>query len=260
MPNKTNHMPTLRVVRMLDIISNSPNGLTLSEIAETVSMPKSSLFPIAHTLENEGYLFYEAVSAKYTLGIKMFEIGNRFLSQFDMVEYIKQQMNSIVSICKETCHFAIQSGSDVLYIHKVDSTEPIRMYSSIGKRIPAYGTGLGKALLCMYGITDLQKLYPDGLKALTANTITDFKVLADQLKVIRETGIAYEKEESNQHIQCIAVPIMKDGKPLIALSVAIPTFRATKEHLELIETLLSGTKKNIEQMLSETNISLEGLI
>lgn len=259
MPDKTNHMPTLRVTHMLKAISDSPNGLTLTEITELTGMPKSSLFPIAHTLTEEGFLSYENPTAKYRLGLKVFEIGNMFLNQFDLIENIKQQMESIVSICNETCHLAVLSGQDVFYLHKIDSTESIRMHSSIGRRLPAYGTGLGKALLCSRSISELQKLYPDGLKPLTENTITDFHKLKEQLQEVFETGVAYEKEESNLHIQCIAVPIMKNNKPLLALSVAVPVFRASKEHLDLIEKLLTGAKKNIEQIITITNLNLDNL-
>lgn len=259
MPDKTNHMPTLRVTNMLKAIAESPNGLTLTEITERTDMPKSSLFPIAHTLTEEGFLSYNKTTTRYNLGLKLFEIGNMFLSRFDIMEHIRQQMDSIVSICNETCHFAILSGPDVLYLHKVDSTEPIRMYSSVGKRLPAYGTGLGKALLCRHSLAELQKLYPEGLKALTSNTITDFQELKEQLDIVCTKGVAYEKEESNLHVQCIAVPIMKDNRPVLALSVALPTFRASDEHLDLIEKLLTGAKKNIEQILSITNINLNNL-
>lgn len=260
MPDKAQHMPTLRVTKMLKTISDSPHGLTLTEITEQNNMPKSSLFPIAHTLVEEGFLNYDSATAKFTLGLELFEIGNKFLNQFDIMEYIKQQMDSIVSICNETCHFAVLSGGDVLYIHKVDSREPIRMYSSVGKRLPAYGTGLGKALLCSHSLPELQKLYPDGLKPLTENTITDIRCLEEQLKTIRSNGVAFEKEESNLHVQCIAVPLLKDGKPLAALSVAIPVFRASQEHLDLIEKLLVGTRKNIEQVLATMDFPLESLI
>lgn len=259
MSEKSGHMPTIRVILIFEAIAASPIGLTFTEITESTGVAKSSLFPIVHTLVDKKYLYYDPASSKYTLGLKIFETGNCFLNQFDILEYVKEQMRSIVSICNETCHFAVLSNSDVLYIDKVDSSEPIRMYSSIGKRLPAYGTGLGKALLCMHSPAEIQRLYPDGLKPLTQHTITDFGKLNEQLKEIRKTGVAYEKEESNLQIQCIAVPILKNEKPVFALSVAIPVFRATKESLDVIEKLLVSAKKNIEQMASVADIPLSPL-
>ena len=64
MPDKAQHMPTLRVTKMLKTISDSPHGLTLTEITELNNMPKSSLFPIAHTLVEEGFLNYDAATAR----------------------------------------------------------------------------------------------------------------------------------------------------------------------------------------------------
>ena len=259
MTKNENHMPTLRVLRVLEAIAGSPEGMTFSEIVESTGLPKSSLFPIVHTLVSEEYLHYSKMFSRYTLNVKTLEIGNRFLNQFNFTDYVRQQMHSIVSICNETCHFAILSQTDVLYIDKVDSTNPIRMYSSIGKRMPAYGTALGKALLCCHSLADLQKLYPNGLEPLTPNTITDINVLAEQLKKVREQGVAYEKEESNEHVQCIAVPIFKDSRPVLALSVAVPVFRAAPDKLELIEKLLVGAKSNIEHITSVKNIPFDSL-
>ena len=86
------------------------------------------------------------------------------------MEEIKTIMTNMVNVCSETCHYAILIEGDVLYLQKIDSPEPIRMFSSIGKRLPAYGTGLGKALLMDHNMDQLRSLYPNGLKKLTKNT------------------------------------------------------------------------------------------
>ena len=65
-------------------------------------------------------------------------------------------MRLIVGVCSETCHFGILVGGDVLYLLKIDSPEPIRMYSSGGRRLPAYATGIGKALLSDYTLPMLK--------------------------------------------------------------------------------------------------------
>lgn len=70
-------------------------------------------------------------------------------------------MKAIVNQCAEICQFGILEHSDVLYLAKVDSPEPIRLSSSIGKRLPAYCTSLGKALLCEFSKEELQELYPE---------------------------------------------------------------------------------------------------
>ena len=92
-------------------------------------------------------------------------------------------------------------------------------------RAAACATGVGKALLADYQLPQLKALYYDGLYPLTEHTITDFRLLADQLAEIRASGFAYECEESTRGIRCIGVPLRKSGKVVAALSVAFPLER-----------------------------------
>lgn len=249
--NKENHRTTSRVIEILTLVANSSNGLSLTDLADKMNAPKSSIYPILKTLSNYNLLNYNQTSFTYSIGYKAFEIGNAYLNNFDIMEEIKSSMTNIVNICLETCHFAILIEGDVLYLQKIDSPEPIRMFSSIGKRLPAYGTGLGKALLMDHELDQLRDLYPDGLKKLTSNTVSTVEELYEQLKRARVEGFAYEVEESNEHIRCIAVPIRKDGAITSALSVAIPVFRYTDEKGELIKHLLKNEKLKIEKLLEQ---------
>lgn len=259
MENPAPHRPTLRVLKILEAVSQSPGGLTLTELAELTGFAKSSLFPVVHTLSEQEFLRRHGDTSKYTLGMAMFETGERFLNQVDFLDEIREEMRNMVKVCGETCHFGVLSGSDVLYLHKEDSSETIRMVSSIGKRLPAYTTGLGKALLCDHGLSELKKLYPDGLMPVTSNTITDFSVLEHQLRQIRAEGVAYENEESNLMIQCVAVPLRKKGEIAAAISFAIPTFRASEESIAFMKGLLLRAKQRIERLLGNSNIDLQQL-
>lgn len=249
--NKENHRTTSRVIEILTLVANSSNGLSLTDLAEKMNAPKSSIYPILKTLSNYNFLNYDQINFTYSIGYKAFEIGNAYLNNFDIMEEIKNSMTNIVNVCSETCHYAILIEGDVLYLQKIDSPEPIRMFSNIGKRMPAYGTGLGKALLMDHDLEQLRKLYPNGLKKLTKNTASTVEELHEQLKFARVEGFAYEVEESNEYIRCIAVPIRKNGKIVSALSVAIPTFRYTDEKGELIKHLLKNEKLKIEKLLEQ---------
>ena len=134
------------------------------------------------------------------------------------------------------------------------------MTSRVGMRIPAYGTAIGKALLMDTEFLELKKLYPNGLKALTENTITDFTDLSNQLSEARLLGYTCEMEESTQYIRCFAVPIQKKGKVVAAISVAIPIFRYTEERAKLVRTLLFDSKNKIETILNNVDMDMEHLI
>lgn len=243
------HNPTLRVIKILEALMGQPEGMTLTEISKTCDMPKGSISPIIHTLAACKFLKADTVTGKYSIGIRCYEIGNEYLEQMNVSDEIREITKKIVSKCSETTHFAIRDGQDVVYLMKQDSSEAIRMVSSTGKRIPAYSTAIGKALLS--GLTDeeVRDLYQDGLKKITENTITDLSVLCGQLYEVRNTKIAYETEESSLNITCIAMPIEKNGEVVAGISVSIPIFRATEEKKELVKNVLAEARHEIETML-----------
>jgi len=155
---KETHRSTKRIIEILDLISQHNSGLSLTEISEKINAPKSSIYPILKTLSDYNFLSYDNSSYLYKIGYKAFEVGNSYLNNFDMMDEIKKSMKNIVNICLETCHFAILIDGDVLYLQKIESPESIRMISSIGKRLPAYSTGLGKSLLIDYDLNQLKTI------------------------------------------------------------------------------------------------------
>lgn len=257
--NANLHRTTVRILDMLELISNKPNSLTLSDISESLQMPKSTISPILHTLVYKGYLAQNS-DQKYQIGFSTYNIGSCFLHQFSFIDEIEKILSGITNVCMETSHFAVLSEGDVLYLKKVNSPESIRMISFVGNKVPAYSTALGKALLLNFTINDIKKLYPLGLSPVTEHTITDFSELNTQISKARQEGFAYEIEESNQYIRCIAVPIRKADRIVAAISVATPIFRYDDRKESLIKMLLSDAQHKIEKLINSLDISFEDLI
>ena len=245
------HRSTQRVMEILELIAFSgvEDGFSLTQVATVLKCPKSSISPILHTLAAGGYLSYDQAQMKYTIGRRLFEVGNTYLNNDDFYVQTLAIMRKVVDLCSESCHLAVLRDDNVLYLLKVDSPEPIRMFSAPGKRLPANTTALGKALLSKSTYQQLESRFPNGLPQITPHTITSLDELYKQLLTVRQTGFAYEKEENSEFVQCIAVPIEKEEMPVMALSVSIPTFRYTEEKGERIKLLLQDARQEIERLL-----------
>lgn len=253
MNTKEHHRSTQRVIDILERIANADEqGLSLAELSIMLDAPKSSLFPILHTLKENNLINYHEPAFKYTMGYKTYEFGNAYIQNGSVNASILDIMQDITNQCRETSFFGELVGGNVFYLFKRDSPESLRMVSP-GKTLPAYSAGIGKALLCDKSYEELQQLYPNELTPLTPNTITDLRLLARQLESIRSQGIAFEKEESTQYIQCIAIPIRKNGKVRAALSVAIPVFRYSPDKEAMIIGLLKLAQIKIEGLISPEN-------
>jgi DNA-binding IclR family transcriptional regulator len=250
MKSRESHRPTERVLDILEFIAqDDSSSFSLADIANALDAPKSSLFPLVHTLVRREYLNCNKDTLRYSIGFKAFEIGMKYSYHTGIYDEILSEMQNIVKLCSESCNFAELRGGDALCIMKVDSPEAIRMASAPGKRLPAYSTALGKILLADKSREELNELYADGMIAVTENTITNPDVLMGQLAEIRKTDIAMECGENALMICCIAVPIKNAGITEAALSVAVPTFRYSDEKRDLIIKLLSDARTRIEMLL-----------
>ncbi|HIV93569.1 MAG TPA: IclR family transcriptional regulator [Candidatus Eisenbergiella stercoravium] len=260
MSNSTEHRSTTRVLDALELVAGGGrDGYTLTELCQRLDVPKSSMFPILHTLCERGYLTLHPDSGRYTTGPSALRLGNAYLENIDALDEITKELRTITAACSETSYFATLKGGNAFYLAKADSPEPIRMVAAIGHSLPAYSTGIGKALLADCSLSDLKRLYPQGMKPLTPNTITDFQMLDEQLRQAQESGFSYESEESTPYIRCIAVPLRKDGRIVAAVSVAVPVFRYTEEKEELIRLLLKTAKQRIEHLFLDIHLDPDRL-
>jgi DNA-binding IclR family transcriptional regulator len=208
--------------------------------------PKSSLFPILQTLRAKGFLTYSGKDQIYKIGPAAFHVGMSFVNKTNIMGIVEREIEWIVNTSLETAHFAIINNGNVVYLMKKDSPHAVGMSSTVGFTMPAYGTAIGKALLIDKNLEQLRDIYPDGLKALTANTITDIQRLHEQLVRYREDDISYEYEESNRDIRCVGAALRKGGRVVSALSIAAPIFRCSDADIKRYRDILLESKKKLE--------------
>ena len=246
------HLPTIRVLKILESIAEDSGGKRLSDFSRELDIPKSTLLPILQTLCEKHYL-NQLDSGRYTAGTALFSLGATFSGCFPVLDYVRSQLSELVDIVGETCYCGVLADGLVLYLEKVDSPQPLRVLTNTGKRLPAYASSIGKALLMEKTEAELHAIYPNGLTQLTANTITDISALSQQLTIARRDGYTWEVEESTEHIRCFAVPIRKHGKIISAISVAIPLFRYREEKRLQIIAVLQDYASQIGRMIERTD-------
>jgi IclR family KDG regulon transcriptional repressor len=129
------HKPTLRVLDIMQsLASANDEGLTLTEIATKIQVPKSTIVPIIHTLRDRDFIEQKS-NGRYVIGISMFLIGSASLQNIGLLDVFKKEMKEIVYKTSETCQLGILVNGDVLYLAKEDSAEPIRLVSFVGKPV-----------------------------------------------------------------------------------------------------------------------------
>jgi len=252
------HNSLNRAIDILEYIANANEGMTLDSISNALAVPKSSICPLLNTLEKRKYL-HKSNNKVYTLGIKNFEIGSKYIENGDLSSRIRYILDKISTEAMNTVHFGILDGTDVVYLYKVEGKNPIKMSSSIGKRLPAHATALGKALLSQYSDNELKQIYPNEiLEKRTVNTISSREELIRQINKVRITNFSYEIEESTENIKCLSCPIRNRNGVIASISISIPILKS-EDRFDLYEGIIKSGAKELEELLYNANF-INGVI
>lgn len=197
---------------------------TLAEITREVGLPKSTVHRLAQQLVDEGAL--ERSAGGYRLGLQMFEIGSRIGPQRRLREVAAPFMQDLYEATHETVQLGVLDDLEVVYLAKIEGHRAVKLPTWIGCRMPTYCTALGKVLLAFSEPDVVSRVIDAGMTNRTPYTITNPRVLAQQLADIARAGVAYDREESVVGAACAAAPIFDwRGRSIGALSVSGPMVR-----------------------------------
>jgi DNA-binding IclR family transcriptional regulator len=222
-----------RVLDLIEILAEHPEGLSFTTLFQKSGFPKSSLHALLSVLSARRYVQFDEATRLYSLGIQVWQNGQSYLKSRDIVREARPVMNGIAAALNETVQLAYLDGTENVYLAKVDSTHPLRLQSEVGVRLSAHATGVGKALLA--GLTDDEVRRRFGTKPLarmTENTITTVELLLKELARIRSSGFAIDNEEYTPGVFCLAVPVYDHtGHAVVAISTSVPVMRLSPEIL-----------------------------
>jgi len=203
----------------------------ITELAQRVMMSKSTVYRFLQTMKALGYVTQEGESEKYSLTLKLFELGAKALQNVDLIRSADVQMRELSRLTKETIHLGALEEDSIVYIHKIDSLYNLRMYSRIGRRNPLHTTAIGKVLLAWRDRAEVNEILKEvEFKRSTANTIVTREALIGVLDQVKAQGFGEDNEEQEEGLRCIAVPVFdRFGVVIAGLSISFPTIRFSEE-------------------------------
>ncbi|HOD05144.1 MAG TPA: IclR family transcriptional regulator [Anaerolineaceae bacterium] len=234
-----------RGLKILSLLSQSPDGISITELAEYLDVDKGSASRLVSTLSSYGYVEKDELTRRYHVGSQVVSLSRSVLTRLPMREAAKPYLRQMMQRTGECAHLAIPAQGKVMYIDQVESPVTLRVNAQVGTMNPLHCTALGKVLLA-YGDLDL----PSDLPAFTTNTITDPDTLHRHLEEIRRLGFAVDDEEFDLGVRCIAVPVFDfRGKAVGAIGISGPATRMTVERMpELTAIVLEIGKALSERM------------
>src|ERR1700728_32636 len=238
-----------RGLRLLQLFSESSQGLTAKQVADRSHLPVSTVHRFLANLEAAGFL--NCSGNVYHLGIACFAVGQAALAQLDIRRVSLPYLQELNRQTRETVHLTVRHGSTVVYVEKLDSTEQLRIYSRIGAAVPLYCTAVGKVMLAHMPDDERERALPQlGLKRLTPNTAGNLQELEAELYRVRKNGYACDLEEHELHIRCIAAPIWDHaGGVNDSLSITAPLVRMAVTRLRQLAPLIQTAGMQISREL-----------
>ncbi|HWR34330.1 MAG TPA: IclR family transcriptional regulator [Clostridia bacterium] len=222
-----------RALAILNVLSDQKVGLSLAELSEKLQLHKSTVHRLVMVLERHRLVDKHPQTARYRLGMRLFELGSKAIDNIDLRERCRPHLTRIVYEINETVHCSVLDHGEVLYIEKMEPQRGLRMASSVGYRAPAYCTAMGKAMLALLPEVEVDEIVrQSGLKQVTRKTIVTPADLRAELKLIRLRHYAMDDEEKEEGVRCVGAAVVGySGRPVAAISVSGPSFRITKDKL-----------------------------
>ncbi len=228
-----------RGLRLLHLFSESPRGLTAKQVASQSRLPVSTVHRFLANLVTSGFLNRD-VEGNHHLGIACFSIGQAAAGQLDIRRLSLPYLRELNQQTRETIHLTVRHGLSAVYVEKLDSPEPLRIFSRIGASVPLHCTAVGKVMLAYMPDDEQNRILPElELKRLTSNTVGNLQELQTELSRVRKSGYAADMEEHEMHIRCVAAPVWDHtGTVQSSLSLTAPAFRMPVARLRQLAPLI----------------------
>lgn len=240
-----------RLLDLIEALAAFPKGVSLMELSEKCSLPKSTVHRMLGCLLERNYLYQNSATGEYSLSLKLFEISSYAAHQTDLLAIAKPYLDGLSEQLNETVHFVVMDQTDVVYLHKkVSMNSSSQMSSTIGTRSPLYRTAVGKAILSTLENTEVERIWnASKIEKKTPKTITTLEALTRELVLIRENGYAIDNEENELGIKCVAFPLIADGLTPAAFSVSGLSPRMRDSRIKSIVPLAHGVQNKIYKHL-----------
>jgi IclR family KDG regulon transcriptional repressor len=228
-------LSVLKTIKLLETLSEQEE-VGVTELAEAVDGNKSTVYRFLNTLASLGYVRQNKTNEKYTLTLKLFQVGVQVLNRLDIHKASLAVMEELAEYSKETIHLASMENHQVFYLDKIESPLALRvaMGSAQGRFAPAVCTGVGKVILAYLSSDEKEEMLKHAdWTPRTENSVKDAADLEQRLLEIRKCGWGFDMEENEQGVRCVAAPIF-DNRGIVcgAVSISGPSVRMTKEKLK----------------------------
>ncbi len=213
-----------RAFAVLGALADGPLGVT--EIADRVSLPKSTVARLLRTLQEEDAVEQSTGDSRYRLGERIASLAAGVTAGGSIVSIARPDLEELASMAGEAAGLAIPDGFRVHYIDQVDTPNAVQARDWTGTRVPMHAVPSGQVILAHLPPAELERFLAEPLEPFTSRTLTDPPALRRRLDEVRLEGLAWVHEEFDLGIDSVAAPILDSGGSAVAaIHVHGPSYR-----------------------------------
>lgn len=245
--------PTLRLISLLELIASKDAFVSLQSLTQETDLPKPTLHRMLQQLEGAGLLIRQADGRQFGTGARLRRLAENLLLNATQHGARHAVLRGLADELGESCNVTTLSGNEIVYLDRVETTAPLRIYLHPGSRVPVHASASGKMILSQLAPGQRRKLLAHApLQRHTPSTITDLGELEAELVQVGRNGYAIDNEEFLEGLVCVAVLVPRpSGRSNLCVAVQAPALRVTPHHAADLVPALELAAKAIADIDSE---------
>ena len=242
--------PTLRLFALLEVIAQKNQLFSLQSLVEETGLPKPTLHRMLQQLESAGMLQRDGDGRHYSTGLRLRRMAEQLLLNNTVHGARHAVLRQLVDEVGESCNLTALSGSEVLYLDRVETPAPLRFYLHPGSRVPAHCSASGKLFLGQMSPSQRRRLLEHTpLEKYTARTLTTFEALDAEVERVSRDGYAFDDEEFLPGLFCLAVLVPNpQGRSNTGVAIQAPVMRLSHDKVLKLLPALQRAAQAIAQI------------
>jgi DNA-binding IclR family transcriptional regulator len=225
-----------RAAKILHALEGKPQGLSLGQIAKLLDLPRPTVQRIVAALDAENFVIAASPTARVRLGPALARLGRGV--SFELADIARPYLEKLAQDTEEAVDLGVLDGTKAVFIDHIEGIQRLQAVSAIGVSFPLHCTATGKAILAALDDETLARMKSSlTFDAYTPNSIRQWKTLEAELREVRQTGIAYDKDEHMLGVSAVASAIFGQDGEIGAISIPIPSVRFHEQNKRIANML-----------------------
>lgn len=247
------HVQSLaRALGALEKLSRHPEGLTLTTLARTIGLPRSTTHRLLTTMDAMQFVMFDPYRSVWKVGPRAFSVGSAFGDASSLARVGRPIISAMHLDCGETVNIVISEAESQVYIGQYATRLATPFTLREGDRLPLHYGAAGKSIMAYWPDLRIDTHLKRGdFTRRTAKSTTDGPTLCNKLKIVFERGYAFDCEENMNDLRCVGAPVFDSkGDPIAALSISAPLGRMPKERMHALGRQLHGAALKVTATLN----------